>query len=112
VIRQITSKQKAYVCFSFHCTSNPTFCVLEELKTALKLRDVFVAPSWRYTDPRAGLFNGAEWEATRPIICRTLGLSAIPEPTLNAHAVGLDLTYHAVERVEQTGGWDFISQLL
>ena len=63
-----------------------TFCVLDELQTALKRRDVFVAPSWRYADPRAGLLDGAEWEATRPIICRTLGLSASPEPTLSALA--------------------------
>ena len=79
--------------FDFHAY---TFCVLEELKTALKIRDVFVAPSWRYADPRSGLLNGAEWEATRPIICRTLGLSATPEPTLKALAVELDLTYRAV----------------
>ena len=73
-----------------------TFCVLEELKTALKLRDVFVAPSWRYADPRTGLLDGAEWEATRPIICRTLGLSATPEPTLKALATELDMTYRTV----------------
>ncbi len=73
-----------------------TFCVLEELRTALKLRDVFVAPSWRYADPRAGLLNGAKWEATRPIICRTLGLSATPGPTLDAMTAELDLAYRAV----------------
>ncbi|MBE0448551.1 MAG: hypothetical protein IBX64_10725 [Actinobacteria bacterium] len=58
------------------------FCVLEELQAALRRRDVFVAPSWRYGDPRAGLLDGDEWKMTRPIICRTLGLSANPEPTL------------------------------
>lgn len=73
-----------------------TFCVLEELKNALKLRDVFVAPSWRYADPHAGLLSGAEWETTRPIICRTLGLSTASEPTLKAMAAELDLTYRAV----------------
>jgi TnpA family transposase len=73
-----------------------TFCVLEELQTALKRRDVFVTPSWRYADPRAGLLEGTEWEATRPIICRTLGLSASPEPTLKAMAEELDRTYRAV----------------
>jgi hypothetical protein len=73
-----------------------TFCVLEELQIALKRRDVFVAPSWRYADPRAGLLDGAEWDATRPIICRTLGLSADPAPTLTALATELDLTYRAV----------------
>lgn len=59
-----------------------TFCVLDGLQTALKRRDVFVTPSWRYADPRAGLLDGAEWETTRPIICRTLGLSANPESAL------------------------------
>jgi hypothetical protein len=29
-----------------------TLCVLDELRTALKRRDVFVATSWRYADPR------------------------------------------------------------
>ena len=72
------------------------FCVLDELHTALRRRDVFVAPSWRYADPRAGLLDGAEWEATRPIICRTLGLSAHPEPTLTALTNELDRTYRAV----------------
>jgi TnpA family transposase len=79
--------------YNFHAY---TFCVLDGLQTALKLRDVFVTPSWRYADPRAGLLNGAEWDTARPIICRTLGLSATPEPTLNALASELDLTYRAV----------------
>jgi len=73
-----------------------TFCVLDELQTALKRRDVFVARSWRYADPRAGLLDGAEWEANRPIICRTLGLSAGPGPTLSALSAELDRTYCAV----------------
>lgn len=73
-----------------------TFCALQALQTALKRRDVFVVPSWRYADPRAGLLEGAEWEATRPVICRALGLSAQPEPTLHALADELDRTYRAV----------------
>lgn len=73
-----------------------TFCVLEKLQTALRRRDVFVEPSWRYADPRAGLLKGEEWEATRPLICRTLGLSTSPEPTLTAMANELDMTYRAV----------------
>lgn len=73
-----------------------TFCVLDELHIALRRRDVFVAPSWRYADPHAGLLEGGEWEATRPIICRTLGLYAKPEPMLKALAAELDCTYRAV----------------
>lgn len=72
------------------------FCVLEQLHTALKRRDVFVMPSWLYGDPRAGLLDGTEWLTMRPIICRTLDLSITPDPTLNALAVELDRTYRAV----------------
>jgi len=36
------------------------------------------------------------WQATRPIICRTLGLSASPELVLAALALELDGTYRAV----------------
>lgn len=73
-----------------------TFCVLDELRGALRRRDVFVTPSWRYADPRAGLLAGTEWEATRPIMVRTLGLSADPQPVLAALSEELDRTYRSV----------------
>ena len=72
------------------------FCVLDRLHCALKRRDVFVSPSWRYADPRSGLLDGAEWEAARPVICRTLGLSPDAGPVLAALAEELDQTYGAV----------------
>src|ERR1019366_9260059 len=73
-----------------------TFCVLDQLREALRRRDVFVTPSWRYADPRRNLLAGTEWEAARPIICRTLGYSPNPEPILAALSVELDQTYRAV----------------
>ena len=73
-----------------------TFCVLDQLRTALKRRDVFVTPSWRYADPRSGLLSGAEWETVRPMICRTLGLGSDPKPILEELARELDQTYRAV----------------
>lgn len=73
-----------------------TFCVLDRLQTALRRRDIFVTPSWRYGDPRAGLLTGAEWETARPVICRTLGLSPQPGPVLSAITEELDQTYRAV----------------
>jgi TnpA family transposase len=72
------------------------FCVLDELRRALRRRDVFVTPSWRYADPRAGLLTGAEWETTKPIMCRTLGLLSDPQPVLAALTEELDQTYRAV----------------
>jgi TnpA family transposase len=75
-----------------------TFCVLKHLQTAIYRRDVFTRPSWRYADPRANLFSDAEWEATRPIVCRTLGLPPDPQPILESMAVELDKTYREVAR--------------
>ena len=62
----------------------------------LRRRDVFVAPSWRYADPRSGLLAGSEWEAARPIVCRSLGYPADAEPVLAALAEELDQTYRRV----------------
>jgi len=73
-----------------------TFCALDLLRTAIRRRDVFVKPSWRYADPQAGLLTGAEWEASRPIICRSLGLTTEPDSTLKILAQELDQTYRAV----------------
>ncbi|MDD1617099.1 MAG: Tn3 family transposase [Methylococcaceae bacterium] len=73
-----------------------TFCVLDELRKAIRRRDVFISPSWRYADPRAGLLTGQEWETARPMICRSRGLSVDPTQTLLALTIELDQTYHAV----------------
>ena len=73
-----------------------TFCVLDALQSALRRRDVFVTPSWRYADPRAGLLAGAEWETARTVVCRTLGLPSSPQPALAVLVDELDQTYRAV----------------
>jgi TnpA family transposase len=72
------------------------FCVLDRLRDALKRRDVFVERSWRYADPRSGLLSGAEWETARPIVCRSLGYTANPEPVIAALTEELDQAYRAV----------------
>ena len=59
----------------------------------LRRRDLFAAPSLRYSDPRAGLLHGAAWEWARPAVCRTLGVSASgPEETARM-AARLDAAY-------------------
>jgi len=79
-----------------------TFCALNKELT-LKKRDIYVTTSWRYADPRAGLIERNEWEALRPIICRSLGLSSTPEVTLSAIATELDSTYREVlDRLPET----------
>ncbi len=52
--------------------------VVEALHDGLKRRDVYVAPSERWADPRAKLLSGEEWEAARPQVLRTLELPANP----------------------------------
>lgn len=73
-----------------------SFCALDKLRTAIRRRDVFVSPSWRYADPRAGLLDGSEWEVTRPIICRSLGLTVQADATLDVLTQELDETYRRV----------------
>jgi TnpA family transposase len=73
-----------------------TFCVLDQLRTALRRREVFVSPSWRYADPRRALLSGTEWQSTGPMICRNLGLTPNPKPVIAALTAELDDTYSAV----------------
>lgn len=73
-----------------------TFCVLDQLRVALKRRDVFVHPSWRYADPRSGLLSGSEWETARQTVASTLGYSLDPKPALDQLAIELDQTYRIV----------------
>ena len=82
---QNASEQRAYI-----------FCVLDQMRSALRRRDVYVRPSWRYADPRSGLLDGAEWQATRPMICRTLNLPPNPGPILTTLSAELHRTYRAV----------------
>lgn len=73
------------------------FSVLDVLRDALRRREVFVTPSWRYADPRRGLLEGTAWTAARTIVCRSLDLSQEPGPTLNTLLAELDATWLAVE---------------
>lgn len=57
---------------------------------------MFVSPSWRYADPRAGLVTGNEWETLRPFICRTPELPPDPQPALAALTQELDQTFRTV----------------
>ena len=92
-----------------------TFCVLDQLRTGLRRRDIFVSPSVRYADPRIGLLEGEVWDAARPFICRSLGLPAAADEALSSLQRELDETYRAVAknlpnnpavRIEKVNGQD------
>lgn len=61
-----------------------TFCVLERLQDSLRRRDIFVSPSERWGDPRAGLLQGEEWQAVHAQVYRTLNRTQDPEVELAA----------------------------
>ena len=72
-------------------------CILDRLRHAIRRRDIFPVRSLRYGDPRKGLLSGAAWEAARPVICRTVGVSASFDDELDALARRLDLAYRETE---------------
>jgi TnpA family transposase len=96
--------QKAYV-----------FCCLDRVRSALRRRDIFVAPSVRHADARLGLLSPTAWNAARSTICRSLGHSVSAEENISALSRALDQTYRTVAeglpsnpgaRVEQVDGKD------
>jgi hypothetical protein len=75
-------------------------CVLDGLRRAIRRRDVFPIHSLRYADPRKGLLSGAAWEAARPAVCRTIGVSASADEELGRLSARLELAFReTAERV-------------
>lgn len=70
-----------------------SFCVLEALQRALDRRDVFVARSGRFTDPRAKLLSGPAWDTARPEICASLDQHPDPAHALDRLGAELDGAY-------------------
>jgi hypothetical protein len=95
-----------------------TLCTLERLQESLRRRDVFVARSDRWGNPRIKLLHGAQWEATRSHVCRALNRNESPEPELESLAHQLDAAYrrtaahfptNAAVRIEPVKGRDTLT---
>lgn len=95
-----------------------TLCILERLQESLRRRDIFVARSERWGDPRVKLLQGTQWETMRPQVCRALGHSESPEPALHTLAQQLDAAYqrtvtnlptNAAVRIEPVKGRDTLT---
>ena len=91
------------------------YCCLDRVRSALRRRDIFVAPSVRYADARIGLLSGAAWNSARSTVCRSLGHPSSADETLGALTLHLDQTYRVVAanlpsnagaRIEKVGGQD------
>ena len=68
-------------------------CLLDAMRAGIRRRDLFASPSLRYAAPRIGLLADSAWEAARPSICRTLGLSTNAPAEVARLAERLDAAY-------------------
>jgi TnpA family transposase len=73
-------------------------CCLDRLRSALRKRDIFVAPSVRYADARLGLLSSPAWNSARSTICRSLGHSPFAEETIGSLSRQIDQTYRTVAK--------------
>lgn len=79
-------------------------CVLEQLHRALQRRDVFASPSHRWSDPRARLLDGKEWDAVCEDVLAGLSLDMPVEEHLAALVTALDAAWKLMaERLEEAG---------
>jgi TnpA family transposase len=70
-----------------------TFCVLEQLVSGLRRRDLYVTPSVQWSNPQAKLLQGGEWTAVRAQVCRTLNLAPSFDQELTQLEQQLDAAY-------------------
>lgn len=73
-----------------------TLCILDKLQDALRRRDIYVERSDRWGDPRSKLLQGAEWQANRVQVCRSLGHPIKPQDAITGLVNLLDSTYKKV----------------
>ncbi|MEV4166430.1 Tn3 family transposase [Nonomuraea dietziae] len=79
-------------------------CVLEHLVRALHQRDIYAAPSHRWSDPRARLLDGPAWQAVREDVLAGLNLEAPVEELLAERVTVLDAAWlQMAERLEEAG---------
>ncbi|XUK64311.1 DDE transposase (plasmid) [Plantibacter sp. RU18] len=79
-------------------------CVLEQLHRALLRRDVFASPSHRWSDPRAHLLDGGEWEAVKDDVLAGLSLEMPVHEHLSDLVRGLDAGWRQLaERLDEAG---------
>jgi hypothetical protein len=49
-------------------------CLLDRMRGAIRRRDLFVSPSFRFGDPRKGLLDGAAWDAAPHTFVPDIGM--------------------------------------
>lgn len=81
-------------------------CVLEQLHRSLQRRDGFASPSHRWSDPRARLLDGEEWDAVREDVLAGLSLDMPVEEHLAALVTALDAAWRQTADRLETAGQD------
>ena len=66
------------------------FCVLDQLRTRLRRRDVYVPGSTRWGDPRAELLPEESWSQQRDTLCQDLALDPEPHTVVDRLTRALD----------------------
>lgn len=79
-----------------------TLCLMDRLQDALRRRDIYVEDSERWTDHRSKLLQGAEWEANKVQIYRSLGHPINVDDALIGLSNQLDTAYRqTIERFDK-----------
>jgi TnpA family transposase len=73
-----------------------TFCVLLQLRDALRRRSIFVSSSQRWGDIRDKLLSEITWRKMKSQVCRSLVQPTTPEPALTVLEKQLDAAYQQV----------------
>lgn len=85
------------------------FCVLENLHTALKRRDVYAKGADNWGDPRGRLLSGPDWQVNRPRVLTALELSGSADEHLGELEVLLDEMYgHVAENLPGNAAVDVV----
>src|SRR6266542_3783520 len=90
-----------------------TCCVLDQLRTRLRRRDIYAPGSTRWGDPRAELLTRHEWADRRDTLCEELALDPNPATIIDQLTASLDAAWrrtaagyaaNADLRIEHRGG--------
>ncbi len=73
-----------------------TRSAFSKLQDSLRRRDVYVTGSNRWGDPRARLLQGADWQANRIKVYRSLGHPTDPQEAIKSLGHQLDSRYRQV----------------
>ena len=94
-----------------------TCCVLDQVRTRLRRRDIYAPGSIRWGDPRAELLTLHDWAGRRDTLCEELALDPNPATVADQLATSLDTAWRRTAagyaanpglRIEQRDGRDEI----